>query len=111
MKNILHLYRIVSNAEKDDYNECQHFRTHKNTLEAKQFFKSVEAIDDFYSKASVRGYEPKYDCIFDIIVDEVKFNAMHRQEMILDGFDAVSIDELDLPEFNDCVIFVKQKML
>lgn len=44
---VLTLYRVVSEAEKIDYDKNEVFQLGINTLEAKQFFKSREAIVEF----------------------------------------------------------------
>ena len=41
------LYRAVSKSEYDDWKTISIFRTAKNTLEAKQFFKTMIAVKDF----------------------------------------------------------------
>ena len=47
------LYRAVSQNERNDYFERKEFRIAKNTLDAKQFFKSRIAIKQFV-ESSVR---------------------------------------------------------
>jgi hypothetical protein len=44
---MIKLYRAISQNEKDDFDRDQQFRTGKNTLEAKQFFKSRAAVKQF----------------------------------------------------------------
>jgi len=43
-------------------------------------------------------------------VDDDRFDAAQRTRK-LDGYDAVHIEEDDLPAFNNCVTFVKQEVL
>jgi hypothetical protein len=41
------LYRVVSRAEKNDYEDHRGFRTARNTVEGKQFFKSEQGVREF----------------------------------------------------------------
>jgi hypothetical protein len=52
------LYRAVSQLEKDDFDEQGFLRTGENTLEAKQFFKSIEAVSEFVANSRLRQYDP-----------------------------------------------------
>lgn len=105
------LYRAVSEQEKDDYDLHQLFRTNRNTLEAKQFFKSRTAVLQFVESSVSQAYNPSYKYLLVISVDEKLFELSNPIQMKLDGFDAVNIDEDDLISFNNCVKFVKQEDL
>ncbi len=105
------LYRAVSQQEKDDYDSKKIFRTDKNTLEAKQFFKSRIAIKQFVESSKLQDYDPPYTHLLIISVDEDTFKAIHHIDMKLDGYEAVNIDEDHLLGFNNCVKFVKQELL
>jgi len=104
-------YRVVSEQEKKDFNIDGLFRTATNTLEAKQFFRSIEAINEFVDNARLQKYHPPYKYLLTIKLDKEHFNDISRVEMMLDGFDAVSIHEDYLSAFNNCVIFVESERL
>ena len=87
------LYRAVSQFEKQDFDNEGILRTRENTLEAKQFFKSIEAINEFVSNSILQQYDPPYEHLLIISVDEKGFNKIHHTLMELDGFDAISIHE------------------
>ena len=108
---MIKLYRAISQKEKDDYDELKIFRTGKNTLEAKQFFKSRTAVKQFVASSVIQDYDPAYIYLLVIEVDEELFDKSNPSNMKLDGYDAVNVDEDDLPSFNNCVIFVKQESL
>jgi hypothetical protein len=105
------LYRAISQYEKDDYDSVQIFRTGKNTLEAKQFFKSRKAIKQFVLRSVIQTYEPPYTYLLVLSVDDGCFNKIVHKNMDLDGFEAINIDEEHLPDFNNCVKFVKQELI
>jgi len=105
------LYRVVSRFEKEDFDSEGILRTRQNTLEAKQFFKSQEAINEFVSNSMLQLYDPPYEYLLIISVDKNSFNKIPHSNMILDGFDAISIHEDYLPRFNKCIIFVEQHSL
>lgn len=50
------LYRAVSQKEKDDYDIQKCFKTGKNTLEGKQFFRSPSAVKDFVNNAILQEF-------------------------------------------------------
>ena len=54
---MIKLYRAISQQEKDDYDSQQIFRTGRNTLEAKQFFKSRTAVKEFVDSSVMQGYD------------------------------------------------------
>jgi hypothetical protein len=108
---MISLYRAVSQQEKDDYDNQQIFRTGKNTLEAKQFFKSRIAIKEFVAGSVLQNYDPPYAWLLIITINEDCFDETGHMEMRLDGYDAINIEEDHLPEFNNCVKFVKQESL
>jgi len=105
------LYRAVSQQEKDDYDNQQFFRTWRNTLEAKQFFKSRTAVKAFVENSILQSYSPPYAYLLIVSVDEDCFNRIDRTDMKLDGYDAVNINEDHLLDFNNCVRFVQQEIL
>jgi hypothetical protein len=108
---MIKLYRAVSQQEKDDYNTHKIFQTGKNTLEAKQFFKSRIAIKQFVDSSILQDYDPPYSWLLIISIDEHWFNVANHTEMRLDGYDAISIDEDHLSDFTNYVTFVKQESL
>ena len=108
---MIKLYRAISQQEKDDYDSQQIFRTGKNTLEAKQFFKSRTAIKEFVDSSVMQDYDPPYLYLLIISVDEDCFNMIDHTDMKLDGYDAININEDHLLNFNNCVRFVQQEIL
>ncbi|MBB3969396.1 hypothetical protein [Mucilaginibacter phyllosphaerae] len=97
--------------EKDDFDIDDQFRTGENTLEAKQFFKSLEAIREFVENSKLREYDPPYVYLLTINVNKVKFNKTPHTDMPLDGYEAITIHEDNLPIFNNCVNFVNTEIL
>jgi hypothetical protein len=108
---MIKLYRAISQQEKDDYESQQIFRTGKNTLEAKQFFKSRAAIKEFVDSSMIQDYDPPYLYLLIVSIDEECFILIDHKDMKLDGYDAVNIDEEHLLNFNNCVRFVQQEIL
>jgi len=108
---MIKLYRAISQREKDDDDSKQIFRTGKNTLEAKQFFKSRAAIKEFVDSSVMQDYDPPYLYLLIISVDGDCFNMIDHTNMKLDGFDAININEDYLLNFNNCVRFVQQEIL
>ncbi len=104
------LFRAISQQEKEDYDTHLVFRTGRNTLEAKQFFKTRTAVTSFAGDAVQQSYDPAYAYLMIVTVDDDQFDTTQRTRK-LDGYDAVHIEEDDLPAFNNCVIFVKQEVL
>ncbi|MFI5138685.1 MAG: hypothetical protein ACHQIM_12735 [Sphingobacteriales bacterium] len=104
------LFRAVSQQEKEDYDTHLAFRTGRNTLEAKQFFKTRMAVTSFIDSSMEQNYDPACAHLMIVTVDDDHFDIIQRTTK-LDGYDAVHIDEDDLPDFNKCVIFVKQEVL
>ena len=107
---MIKLYRVVSRFEKYDFDN-QYFRTGRNTLEVKQFFKSLDAINEFVVNARLQQYYPRYEYLLIISVNKVCFNTIPHTNMELDGYDAISIPEDNLPAFNKCIKFVQQEQL
>ena len=105
------LFRVISRFEKQDFDTVGVLRTGPNTLEAKQFFKSVEAINEFVANAILQQYDPPYEYLLTISIDDKLFNFIAHTNVELDGYDAVNIHEDNLPAFNKCIIFVKQQAL
>ena len=105
------LYRVVSKSEKNDYEALQLFRTARNTLEGKQFFKSDHAAKEFARIAEKRNYRPPYSFLYTVDLNDDCFNNFGLQSQTLDGFEAVTIKEDDLPAFNNCVNFTNNNAL
>jgi hypothetical protein len=105
------LYRAASRAEYDDYHRSRQFNTSINTLEAKQFFKSLIAVKAFVKSAVQQEYEPPYTYLFILTVNDKQLSRIAIDEMDLDGFEAISVPEEMLPAFNNCITFVKEKKL
>ena len=105
------LYRAMSDAEYLDYNNSNQFNTAINTLEAKQFFKSRIAVREFVKSAVEQNYYPPYTHLLIITVDDQQLNAIHVDKMDLDGFEAISVPEDQLPVFNNCITFVNEARL
>jgi hypothetical protein len=104
------LYRAVSEQEKEDIDTQKVFRVGRNTLEAKQFFKTRIAVKQFVANAVVQQYDPTYAHLMIVGVDDACFDFEGRIQK-LDGYDAVHIEEEDLQTFNNCVKFVRQEIL
>jgi hypothetical protein len=104
------LYRAVSKQEKEDIDARGEFRVARNTLEAKQFFKTRIAVKQFVANSVVQQYDPDYTHLIIVGVDDLCFDsAGHTQK--LDGYDAIHIEEEDLRAFNNCIKFVRQETL
>jgi hypothetical protein len=104
------LFRAVSQQEKEDYDAHPAFRTARNTLEGKQFFKTRIAVTSFVASAEEQNYDPAYAHLMIVTVDDDRFDVVQRTRK-LDNYDAVHIEEDDLSAFNNCVTFVKQEVL
>ena len=102
------LFRTVSKAERDDYNSNKKFRISRNTLEAKQFFKSEIAVEEFIRDSKLRHYSPPYKYLLSIDINEQCLNLISYDEQELDRFPAITIHENDLPQFNNCINFVDE---
>jgi hypothetical protein len=106
MKETFKLYRAVSKLEFNDWEKYKKFRTAKNTLEAKQFFKRSEAVDDFIFHSKLQNFSPPYQLVFEIDILKECLSKIKIYEIELDRFDAITVDEDDLLEFNKCIKFV-----
>lgn len=104
------LYRAVSRFEKEDLDAHKAFQISRNTLEAKQFFKSRIAVKQFVESSIIQRYDPSYAYIFIVGVDDDCFDLSGRSQR-LDGYDAIHIEEDDLPSFNNCIKFVREEAL
>jgi hypothetical protein len=100
------IYRAVSNKERRDYRKDQLFRTAKNTLEAKQFFKSEISAQEFIKESRIRKFSPPYKYLFHIEIDEECVSKIDYDEQILDGYTAITIQESRLPAFDKCITLV-----
>jgi hypothetical protein len=67
------LYRAISKAEKDDFDIDKQFRIGRNTLEGKQFFKSEEAVKEYFNRAEEREFNPPYRYLLRIEIDKECF--------------------------------------
>lgn len=105
------LFRAISQAEKDDYDQTRLFNTGRNTLEAKQFFKSLTAVKQFVASAVIQEYNPPYLYLLTVTVNDDTFNHANPTNIKLDGYEAVNVAEDDLMAFNNCVIFVEEEAL
>jgi len=103
------LFRAVSAEEYKDFIIDLNFRTAENTLEAKQFFKSEKAVLEFVKIAHKRSYRPPYKHILTIDVDSQRLAAIDFESQNLDGYDAITIQEGDLPYFNKCLTFTSER--
>ena len=108
---MIKLYRAISQEEKDDYDIDQLFRTGRNTLEAKQFFNSRTAVTQYIEQSILQDYMPPYTYLLTINIEENCLDTSNPTYMVLDSFHAVSISDMDLLTFSNCVIFVKQELL
>lgn len=104
----MRLYRAVSGKEYKDHRHNKIFRTAKNTLEAKQFFKSDIGVVEFVRDATNQAYKPPYRYILIITVDEACLKSLVIESQELDRFEAITIHEQDLLAFNKCVKFVEE---
>jgi hypothetical protein len=102
------LYRAVSGDEYKDYRYNKKFRTARNTLEAKQFYKSERGVVEFVKDATKQSYRPPYKYILTITMDEGCLNELDPEIQELDRFEAITIHEQDLLAFNKCVKFVEE---
>lgn len=82
--------------------------TAENTLEARQFFKSRRAVSEFVRDTRMQRFQPPYQYIFVVDVDDRCLAAVRYDIQELDRFEAVTVYEADLPAFNNCVNFIKQ---
>ena len=101
------LFRAVSQDEFNDWESKKVFRTARNTLEAKQFFKSLKAVQDFIYNAQVRNFTPSYAVIFELDISNDCLETIQSFSTELDRYEAITIGEDDLPGFNKCIKFVK----
>jgi hypothetical protein len=101
----LKLYRAVSAAEYKDFKTDQNFRTAENTIEGKQFFKSLNAVLEFVEASVNRGYRPPYKCVITITIENQSLESIAYEAQILDGHEAITIQEEDLPSFNNYCTF------
>ena len=102
------LYRAVSQGEYIDWKSFSIFRTAINTLEAKQFFKSMFAVKDFVFHSVLQKYTPPYSKILEIEIINTCLENISLHITELDRLEAITINEEDLPDFNKCVKFVKE---
>jgi hypothetical protein len=102
------LYRAISIAEMNDFKQNDNsFRTAKNTLEAKQFFKSETAVETFVRESVKQNYRPAYKHILIVDINEQCLNEIRSEEQMLDGFEALTVAEEELPVFNNCINFTE----
>ena len=85
----------------------ERFRTAKNTLEAKQFFKSKRAIKPYIAKAIKQKLSPPYKYLLVVDIDEDCLYKLNVDEQELDDFDALTVYKDELPDFNNCINFTE----
>lgn len=100
------LFRTVSDDEWNDYYSHKKFRTAKNTLEAKQFFKSETGVREYKRKADEIIFVPPYRHLLVVELDLRCLSTIPFDEQVIDDYDAITIAEDDLNNFNNCVNFV-----
>jgi len=100
---LMKLYRAISYRERQDYKKCKQFRTAKNTLEAKQFFKSETGVFEFIEDSLTGNFSPPYKYMYCIELDEECIAKIEYDEQILVGYKAITIQEQYLRNFNKCV--------
>jgi len=105
--NLQKLYRAVSDAEYKDWENKSEFRTAKNTLEAKQFFKTEGAVRDFINQSYATALSFPYLFVMEIHVLKTCLENLNADYIKLDTHEAVSIDEDELPDFNKRITFVE----
>lgn len=105
------LYRTVSKAERDDYHTDGLLRPGDNTLEAKQFFKSEIAVEEFIQNAKAQRFSPPYKYLFIIDINEECLEGIPYDEQELDRFAAITVFEAHLPLFNNCINFIDEYAL
>jgi hypothetical protein len=104
-------YRAVSAKERLDYKRSRLFRTSKNTLEAKQFFKSETGVLEFILESKKAGFLPPYKYLYHIYIDEICLSKINYDEQLLDGYAAITIRESHLQDFNNCVNLVRDYVI
>ena len=104
----MHLYRAMSHAEWTDYSSDYRFRTARNTLEGKQFFKSERAAREYKRKSVQQRFDPPYRHLVSIWVSADCIRGIDFEEQILDDFEAVTFEEADLPGLSDCANFERR---
>lgn len=99
------LFRAMSTAEYRDYRRSGALAIQDWTLEAKQFFKTQVAIEDFTRMAA--GLRPRY---VRVVVFELDINCFRHEidERLLDGHMAITIPSEHLPDLNNCITFVEE---
>ena len=92
------LFRAISQLEKDDYDANGIFKTGRNTLDGKQFFRSRTAVLSFVNNALEQDYDPPYAYLLIVSVDDEQFD-IEENTQDLDGYLAVHVDEDHLQYF------------
>ena len=103
------LYRVISQAEKDDYEFTGQLRTATNTLEAKQFFKTRKAVNEYLENAISQDFQPVYVTLLIVDIEKSDFDTLQADEMALDGFLAVTVHEEHLNSLNSFIKFVTKE--
>ena len=104
-------FRVVSDAEWKDFDEKKAFATARNTLEGKQFFRTEEAVREYFDRSFYQKYAPPYSMLIVIEVDLECLKKSHYDEQQLDGFSAITIQERYLPTFNKFFKFESSEAL
>ena len=105
----MELFRVVSDGEYDEFVQDRRFRLGVNTLEAKQFFKSKIGVNEFLSDSRSRGFEPPYTYLLIVDIEETCLENIPYDEQELDRHMAITIQEDDLENFNNCINFVNDE--
>ncbi len=102
------LFRTVSTAEWNDFKKDNSFRTSRNTLEGKQFFKSEEAVLEYIRDTRLRHYSPEYTYVLKVTLSIECLEKIPYEEQELDRFKAITIHEDYLIRFNKCIKFADE---
>ncbi|RYY86833.1 MAG: hypothetical protein EOO15_13430 [Chitinophagaceae bacterium] len=101
----MNLYRAMSAEEWADYASDFQFRTARNTLEGKQFFKTEWATREYVRKSVQRRFHPPYRHLVAFFVPLECIKGIEFEDQILDDFEAITFAEADLFKLSDCVNF------
>ena len=101
----MRLFRVVSVAEKEDILLHATFRITLNTIEGKQFFTTLHAVEEFATISRSIGFHPPYQYKLELEVDEDCLAKIPHDYQILDGHEAFTILGTRLNEFSKCINF------
>ncbi len=63
------MFRAISLAEYKDFEKEKIFKTSRNTLEVKQFFRSKKLVLNYVKKVTEQRYSPPYKYIMEFDID------------------------------------------